>query len=756
MLAGFYGERHRLVAVGYNNVGIVYSEMGELKQASEYLERALDIRKEVLGKAHPDIAVGYQNLGTIYYDLQQYDEAITHYKQAEALHLDRFPEGHPALSNVYANLGQAYTQKGQYEQALDYYHKDLDINRQLLEATHPFIGDTYTKIGETHAMADNYEQALDYFQRAIAIFISGTGSETVPQDLSTEKVIYPTQLLETLRLKADVLQKRADQNQDLQLLEQSLRTYLQATQLIDELQKSYSREGSKLLLRERSLDLYQKGFATAYQLLKKTGSSEYKEYAFYLAEKSTGQVLLEQLKSIDARTYAGVPDSLISREHKLRSHLTDLQQKLSRLVESPQQSDSLQHVALQDSTFQARQTLANHIQKLERNYPKYYELKYRPLVVRASDVQRQIVSAGQTLIRYFFGPEALYAFVMSKKAFELQKLPVDSLLQQRVRDYQQSIRDISSVLDFSTESFQLYTDLFQPISDLIVGKSLTIIPDGALHYLPFESLVAHNTANADTRFHQLPYLIHDYDISYAPSASYLHLNHQLKTDKKQKSFLGFAPVFYNKTEFPDIRFYANSDQTFSALLLSRQEVESLGSLFESGGGFLNSGRSQPELYLEDRATEDKFKRLPLAEYQYIHLATHAFVSEENPEQSAILFANSQQQEDGVLYAAEIYNLQLNARLVTLSACKTGTGTIAKGEGIMSLSRAFQYAGAQNLLVSLWNVNDRPTSRLMVDFYKLHHQKATMSRALQKAKHAMIEKVEYAHPKHWASFVLIGQ
>lgn len=159
------------------------------------------------------------------------------------------------------------------------------------------------------------------------------------------------------------------------------------------------------------------------------------------------------------------------------------------------------------------------------------------------------------------------------------------------------------------------------------------------------------------------------------------------------------------------------------------------------------------------ANEKKLKSAKLGNYQYIHLATHGFVNEQSPELSGLLLAHDTtgQDEDNVLYMGELYNLQLQADLVTLSACETGLGKMVEGEGVVGLSRALTYAGAQNILVSLWKVNDASTAALMVDFYKILIQadEQEISSALREAKLAMIKTGKFSDPYYWSAFVLMG-
>ena len=182
---------------------------------------------------------------------------------------------------------------------------------------------------------------------------------------------------------------------------------------------------------------------------------------------------------------------------------------------------------------------------------------------------------------------------------------------------------------------------------------------------------------------------------------------------------------------------------------SGHEVTSLNEIFSDQS-------MEADLYMENNAHESMIKSKELDQYGYIHFATHGVVDAENPELSKLSFFGSEDEnEDGNLYTGEIYNLHLSAKLVTLSACETGLGMISKGEGIIGLSRAFAYAGASNIMVTLWSVYDESTSKLMIDFYR-NLGDDDFSAALRNAQLKFIDHPTYSNPYHWAPFILIGQ
>ncbi|NIT60973.1 MAG: tetratricopeptide repeat protein, partial [Aliifodinibius sp.] len=438
VLASFHGENHRLVAAGYNNIGVVYSEMGESEQAAEYLEKSLQIKEVVLGENHPEVAVGYQNLGAIHSDIEQYDKAITYYQRSKEIYRQRFPDGHPELANVYANLGQAYGQKEDYNKALDFYFQDLDINRRMLSSDHPFIGDTYTKIGQIYADMGNPQKALHYYRRAMEVLLTNYSAEAPFQELSLENAVYPELLLSTLRFKGETLYQIGHQNGNLKQLKQSLQTYLQAVDFIDELQHSLDRSKSKFLLRERTVEIYQKGFKTALAILRQTGESDYQDHLFYFTQKSRTQIMLEQIQELKSKKFSQIPDSLIKRENQLRQSVTELQQQLSGFTVRGTAGDSLTRKSLQDSLFHVQKSLNHHIHTLHENYPKYYGLKYEPPVASISDVQQNHLSSSQTLISYFFGESSLYALLITEKSFTVKEITADSLLNKPIDNFRET------------------------------------------------------------------------------------------------------------------------------------------------------------------------------------------------------------------------------------------------------------------------------------------------------------------------------
>jgi len=323
----------------------------------------------------------------------------------------------------------------------------------------------------------------------------------------------------------------------------------------------------------------------------------------------------------------------------------------------------------------------------------------------------------------------------------------------------------------------LYLALFSPIIPYLVGiNKLIIIPHRSLCYLPFEMLVTKLGATSsieNSLFYEYSshkYLIHEFCISYAPSAYFLiSSRNSIGIATKQKGdILAIAnPDFSGSTIEIKKRALENEKLSnleinkrilggFEALPYSLQECKEIISNFK-----------MPLLLAGKDAKKEKFLR-EAAFFQIIHLSTHGVFDESNPLCSGLVFSFDENTgSSGILYAYELFNIQMNCELITLSACETGLGQKIewiRGEGVEGLSKMFLISGAKSLIVSFWAVVDESTANLMAEFYKkLKKEGLSKAEALRQAKISLMQKskmsggvsISYSHPFFWAPFVLIG-
>jgi CHAT domain-containing protein len=365
----------------------------------------------------------------------------------------------------------------------------------------------------------------------------------------------------------------------------------------------------------------------------------------------------------------------------------------------------------------------------------------------------------EALVEYVAGDSVCCIFVVTKQGMDVNTVRHNGKLTGNVLAFRNALRNLD-LAGYTRNAYELYRTLIAPVRRKLTGiVKLVIIPDGVLHHLPFEALLMKPAHEALPDFSRLSYLLNDYEIRYHASASMM--TSEVKREIAERSdagFAGLAPVFADKKgatnakkgEFAvTTRAIRLDGTTYPALPASEDEVRRIARVFDEH-------RQPATMYLHGKASESVLKDPSLRRHAYLHIASHGFINETNPKLSGLLFAKDGGKEDGVLYTGETYNLNLDADLVVLSACESGLGKVVRGEGILGLTRGFLYAGASNVLVSLWQVADKSTADLMVEFYRNILKSQPYSTALRNAKLVMIKAGKYAYPLEWGPFVLVGR
>jgi CHAT domain-containing protein len=323
-----------------------------------------------------------------------------------------------------------------------------------------------------------------------------------------------------------------------------------------------------------------------------------------------------------------------------------------------------------------------------------------------------IIPRDEILVEYYYRDEDMYAFVVSQNRLKAVKLAGKGL-QEDIQDYRKLINATKSNQSDQIAK-KLYQRLFQPIEQYLNKTNLIIIPHGALHYVPMNAL-----------YNGTEYLIDRYSIRIMPSASAIKYLQDIRPNKS-----GGILAFGN----PDL-----GDPSHD-LAFAQNEAQEVAKT-----------RANSKVFLKKEATEAVLRQHG-NDFKYIHFATHGVFHTEAPMKSA-LFLAPDSQYNGILTVDKLYSLQLNANLVTMSACETGLGKIANGDDLVGLARGFFYAGTSAIVSSLWKVDDMSTSYLMTNFY--HFMKDTNMRdALRLAQ--LETKKKYKHPYYWAAFQLTGK
>lgn len=790
------GEKHPRVAIVYSNLGIIYDLKGDVEQSLAFYKKAASIRFESLGPDHPDLANTYNDMGILFSNQDDFDQALYYYDQSFRIRRKIFKGDNPFLAMSHNNLGSVYKQKHMLAPALEQFDLALAMNRAIYGERHVEVATGNQLIGETYFAMDRYDSASFFYARAREILLEIYGEHhplvaytyramarvaerqgrieeglylahravmaIVPELTDSSYLAEPmlsdslseTDLFESLSCKAEMLEKYFLLTQKREALEKALAEYERISELIERMRFSYRAEGSKLFLGKKANSEYENAIRICHRLYQLTGELVYAEKAFTLSEKSKAGVLLEAMFDADARKFAGIPDSLLTKEKDLRLKLSLYETQIEK-ESGIKRKDSAKIREYESRIFAARTEYDELTRSLEQDYPDYFRLKYRPHAVTMASVREQLGDA--TLVEYFTGDSALFIFTLNASQFAFRSFPKDTAFESVVSEVRRSVTDLN-FKSYPPAAYRAYRWLIAPIlHEVTPGSRIVIIPDGILNYLPFDMLLTKElNFIKGIDFTQLPYLIRNFTISYYYSAGLITSENK----KRGGGFLGFAPVFSDSLTDGYVKSAAADTTTrdvtmlgthFAELPYTEKEVNEILRSFEKHG-------REGQIYVKDRAGEQNFKAAVTEKFRFIHVASHGFINESSPRLSGIIFSqnDSVSSEDGVLYAGEIYGLKLDAELVTLSACKSGWGKVIKGEGIMGLTRGFIYTGATNVLVSLWQLGDESTSELMIKFYEYVLTGDDMASALRKAKLDFIRDKKYAYPADWGGFVLIGR
>lgn len=723
-----YPEYNEWIAASYNDLGLAFSQSDNDK-ALAYYEKASAIYKKLHGENHPKTAIAATNIGYLYSRLELFGDAINNYESAlkiwEKIHL----QPHPTKAFLLFNLGEIYWKLDNSKSAMGYYEKALREYEQSYGTTHPDISAVRNAIGNLYLDDGDYDAALGWYQKSLHANVNDFTGTDLNQNPKLKTFYNGRTLVNTLLYKAQALEARYyGKTIHMKDLELAIKTIQVCDTLIDRLRQHIANESDKLSLGAIATDVYGTAVRLSYEAAE-VAVSKKKWYAlaFYFAEKSKSAVLLEAITDFNAKSFARIPEELLDEERQLKASIALTAQLLA------QKPSGSQEQSLRERAFQLNRTYDAFTRNLEKNFPQYFNLKYNTMSPSIGDLQLRLDNH-TAVISYFTDDKRnqLYIFVITKNRYKVISRPISA-------DLNRNVTGLRNGLYFNTEA--VYKKAAEQLSrDLIPAgipgniTDLVIIPTGRLSIIPFETLI---TGKLKDQKNSIPYLVNRYSIRYEFSASLIlqKANHLPAADL---SILLCAPVSFSP------------EQQLNDLPGTELEVREISRLFATRN-------LKNESFLRHNANENLAKSGRLRDFKYLHFATHGIVDEKSPELSRIFLNTSSEPEDGSLFTGEIYNLEINAELVTLSACQTGLGKISKGEGVIGLSRALAYAGAKNIIVSFWSVADESTAQLMTLFYKAmledpgHHY----SKSLQKAKLELMKSEKFKSPYYWAPFVLIG-
>lgn len=724
-----FGKRSLAAGDSYNNLGITYISESPF-QASLFLTRARQIYEQELGTDHPKVAYCLLNLARANEELNNHLEALALIGSVQEIWKQQYGDAdHPNKAFTLSSLGRTHLEADAFDEAEIALQASLQMYIRIYGNKHPEVSNAYSLLGQLFFDQEKWKQSIEHYEQAIYSNLSDQDAGNKRRLPKLEGYFNVDILLQSLIAKARAYENlHIDKTMKPVHLQISLNTFAQCDTLIGEIRQLRQNDNDKLRLAKNAKDVYDNAIRISLMLANQPFQrKKYEEVAYNFSERSKSAVLLEAISETKAKGFAGIPPTLIEREDSLKNEISYLNQKLAASSEEEEQN------TIKGQLFNYQSAYRAFIDQLEEDYPKYFDLKYNTQMATVADLQ-QALPYDHAILSYFEGESRLFTFMITSAGLQIFNDPKGDGFQKQPTALRNAIKyNIRSA--FESAATSLYQQLIPGIPKNI--QQLIIIPDGILGTIPFEALV--NPDSEGEQYNELTYLLAEYDISYDYSAT-LFVERMRPEEQREtlKDILLMAPVEFDRST------------GMGTLKGTEQELKSIQYLFQG-----NDIKVDSRLMAD--ASENFIKGATLDQYKYLHFATHGLVHESEPELSRI-FLSSSDGEDGSLYSGEIYNLRINADLVTLSACETGLGKVAKGEGIVGLSRALLYAGAKNLIVSLWPVADASTSELMIEFYRQHlfsSYSMHFAGALKESKLKMMRSEEYQRPYFWAPFILVG-
>ncbi|MCD4783301.1 MAG: tetratricopeptide repeat protein [Candidatus Eremiobacteraeota bacterium] len=742
-------------------IGNIHSHRGEYKKTLDYYEKSLSIAREIKDRQNEGIQLG--NIGAVYLSLGEYNKALGYFRTA--LSISRDIRGKAAALE---NIGIAYTKKGEPRAALHYYEKALKIFKKIgdkhRQGVHLInIGNVYNYLGE-------FDEAMKCYERARVILEKVGDKKATSRILGNTGIIHLKQAeydkaLDCFTKALEIAEDIGDRSsifvwfynkgltyRRMKKNKEAIENFKKAISVLEDLRGAIKIDELKSSFIKQYIDVYEMLIELLFQ------KGMYKE-AFHYAERSKARNFLDALGNRRIVPRKAGDRELANKERELLARIRSMEKMKENL-----KGKELE--ALYDRIRSARDDYDKVLAKLIISNPDYASL----ITIKPAEIEeiQNLLSPDEIIIEYLTGENKTYVWTITRDEFTHHEVNKTS-------------KDISNKVEFLRDEIILspgtvieeedieycrkrlsgfYSVILKPVrNDIGERKNLVIVPHGSLHYVPFCALI-----DEDGK-----YIAERFSVLTEPSASAFALFRKRKKNRPD-SFIGYALGNIGEKgngnrrggkEAHPVNGKSNH-KLMTGKNKDKKNVEPLTGLTRSGYPPLPGSKEEVEMigkilrkreipftcFIENKFTvETARKSAPSG--GYVHFSTHGFLSPRAKGRFSGIVAS-----DGYIYIMDIFNWNLNADMVVLSACKTGLGKLLKGDDMVCLPRAFIQAGADNLVATLWSVQDESTRDLMVEFYKRILSGESKSGAMRNAQLKIMKK--YKHPYFWAPFVLFGK
>ena len=754
----------------------IFFSQGNQAQAAEFYQRSFNVSEKItdsfsykIFNDKESMAYALNRLGEIQVGQGNFLSASELYQKSlkllQSIPDDSFPDAKPLLLN---NIGNLHLAQKNYAEALTYYQKGLALSEKV--ESESATANSLTNIANVFYLQSNYDESLKAAIRATEI---GRG-------IGDREVLWTAQTTTGKVYRA------------LNKPEQARQAFTDAIKNIESLRLNVGGNQARASYFAQVQEPFEQYVELLMELHTKRPSEGYNIIAFEIGERQRARSLLESLSEARADIRQGVDTNLLQREKDIREQLNAKAENQMRLFNDMNARPTTllggkereERAVLLKKEIVALTTEYQNIEaQIKQASPRYAALT-QPEPLKLSEIQQEVLDPDTVLLEYSLGEKRSYLWAVTKGSIKSYELLPRSEIEAAVKRVYALVSDgklvidDKSKIDYERESASLSEMLLAPVAGQIKGKRVVIVADGALQYLSFGALPSPNSPKNNRQ----PLIVEN-EIVSLPSVSTLAVLRRETANRTSaaKSVAVFAdPVFTDnderlaavkinqpkinepaKTDFNGSRAFlqrafnlrgeTNEALPISRLPFTRREAEAILSFAPAGTSFKA---------LDFTANRETALSKDLNDYRIVHFATHGLLNSEYPELSGVvlsLFNEKGQTVDGFLRLNEIYNMNLSADLVVLSACQTALGKQVRGEGLIGLTRGFMYAGSPRVVASLWKVDDVATAELMKLFYKkMLQDKMRPAAALRAAKVEMWKQKRWNAPFYWAAFEIQGE
>lgn len=727
-----------------NNIGFLFERKNQYSQAIQYYQRAIEIGKSI------EIIRAYRNIAKLYSTMEEYEKANSFFDRSIIAVKEILGNRNKDIALCYLYYGESLLKQNKKTSGFEYLFESKEIFEEILGKNNRDVAKINTIIGNYYRNEGIYDSALFFYQRSIISSVDGFQDPDIHANPDYNSIDPDLITLEALIEKAYThYLKYRSATSDTASLYSSYNSYNLNTRLIDTIRNTFQNEESKLFLSKNSNKIITDFLATAFELYSITGHSSYFTKMIELAEWNKASLLMDALREANAHSLSNIPEELLEKEEALQLNIGFYSEKIHE-ESNKSKPDSALIGNWKKTLFKYRIELEELKERIAEEYPLFSALKYSDDTARPDEIRKSL-DPGETVIEYVLADTTLYIFIINNEHSECISSSVDTSFFYSIEQFHDLTKK-SPTLDYQPDDFigfinvsnYLYQKIIQPANKFMSGNELLIIPDAELNFISFDLLLKDTLFSVQDDYKGLSYLINDHTIRYSYSLSFESFREKNENPSARPRVLAFAPE-YDEFDPTNSELAENYREVLLPLPYAEEEV---GLVLEQYPGKSYKGaEANEENFIEDAP-----------DYEIIHLAMHTLVDRANPLFSKLVFTTAEDSlREGFLNIYELYNMELNGNLAVLSACNTGSGKLEKGEGIMSLARAFMYAGIPSVVMTLWTVEDRAGSTIMGNFYNFLGEGMEKHKALRGAKLEYLENANKikSHPYFWGGYVCIG-